>query len=97
MAKMRFNIGIEKAKRVDLEKDVEVEDVAQKIKKKLEAEIRLRKTNLMKATNENHRLNHEVKVQKKEHRQQFLREIDSIQTSLFSKKDDTMREDLRLK
>ena len=32
MAKMRFNIGIEKAKRIDLEKDVEVEDVSQKLK-----------------------------------------------------------------
>ena len=69
MAKMRFNIGIEKAKRIDLEKDVEVEDVSQKLKKKLEAEMRLRKSKLMKATTENHRLHHEVKVQKKEHRQ----------------------------
>ena len=42
MAKMRFNIGVEKAKRADLEKAVEVEDVNQKLKKKLEAEIRLR-------------------------------------------------------
>ena len=47
MAKMRFNIGVEKAKRIDLEKDVEVEDVSQKLKKKLEAEIRLRKSKLM--------------------------------------------------
>ena len=62
MAKMRFNIGIEKAKRVDLEKDVEVEDVNQKLKKKLEAEVRLRKTNLMKATTENQRIHHEVKI-----------------------------------
>ena len=59
---MRFNIGIEKAKRVDLEKDVEVEDVNQKLKKKLEAEVRLRKTNLMKATTENQRIHHEVKI-----------------------------------
>ena len=42
MAKMRFNIGVEKAMRADLEKAVEVEDVNQKLKKKLEAEIRLR-------------------------------------------------------
>ena len=62
MAKMRFNIGIEKAKRVDLEKDVEVEDVNQKLKKKLEAEVRLRKTNLMKATTENQRIHNEVKI-----------------------------------
>ena len=47
MAKMRFNIGVEKAKRADLEKDVEVEDVNQKLKKKLEAEMRLRKNNLI--------------------------------------------------
>ena len=62
MAKMRFNIGIEKSKRADLEKDVEVEDVNQKLKKKIEAEVRLRKNNLVKATNENQRLHYEVKI-----------------------------------
>ena len=85
LAKMRFNINIEKAKRNEMEKKIEEEELRAAKKRRQDAEDLLRKTNLCNARDKNLEMHADIKVKASFARQEFLKEKDNIQTSLKSK------------
>ena len=95
LAKMNFNINIEKAKKDDLEKQLEEQAVAAEKKRKQEAEDQKRRSELNQATAFNSQMEAQLKNKILIERQQFLHEKDNIQTSLKSKTVEDAQENFR--
>lgn len=83
---MRFNIHIEKAKRTELEKQIEEQEARDaEYRRQNEASL-MRKTKLAQAQNDNLKKQAEIQAQKNMERDIRMREKDNLQTSLVSKK-----------
>ena len=95
LAKMNFSINLEKAKKEDLEKQLEEQAVAEAKKRKQEAEDSKRKSELNQATAFNSQMQASLKSKIINERQQFLHEKDNIQTSLKSKEVEDAQENFR--
>ena len=85
LAKMNFNINMEKAKRSDLIKDIEEREITEAKKRKQDAEDNKRKSDLSEATTFNNQMHDQLRNKILMDRQLFLQEKDNIQTSLKSK------------
>lgn len=96
LAKLRFNIGLEKAKKTEILKQIEEQEVLEMKEQRLQAESRIRKSNLAKATNLNLKMHAEVKEKFKKEKEDWYKEKDNLQTSLKSKKEDDANENFKI-
>ena len=83
---MRFNISLEKAKQVEIEKQLEAKDISEAIERRQISEANKRRKDLINAQNANKKLHEDVKMKKKLARKEIVKELDNIHTSLISKK-----------
>ena len=95
-AKLRFNIGIEAAKKTEMLKQIEEHEVREAERRRREAEAHAKKMNLTNAQNLNLKLSAQVKAGVAKEREEWIKEKDNIQTSLKSKKDDDINERIRM-
>jgi len=95
LAKLRFNIGLEKAKRTEILKQIEEQEVLELKERRLQAEAHQRKSALQQATEVNIKMHSDVNAKVKQEKDEKMREKDNLQTSLKSKKEDDANENFR--
>ena len=95
LAKMHFNINMEKAKRFDLECEIAGQELREAKLLKQEAEVKQRKSTLDEATNFNTQMQATIKSKVIMDRQTFVQEKDNIQTSLKSQVVETAQENFK--
>ena len=96
LARLRFNIGLEKAKRAEMLIKIEETELREANERRLEAEALKRKLNLKDAKNMNQKLHSETIEKHKKQREDFIKEKERVQTSLKSKKEDDANETFRV-